>query len=70
MKKYKNWKILIPTRNFNPSETVYDWSPLNINFDDETICTLCGKKENCICYNEYYCVKCNKKNINCKCFED
>lgn len=69
MNNYKKWKILIPDRPFKLSETIYDWNILNINFDDSTICSLCGKKEDCICFDDYYCEKCNKKNINCNCFE-
>lgn len=37
----------------------------NINWDDETVCNLCGKKEPCDCYDEFYC-SCNKKNKNCE----
>lgn len=37
----------------------------NINWDDETVCNLCGKKEPCKCYDEFYC-PCGKKNKDCE----
>ena len=37
----------------------------NINWDDETVCNLCGQKEPCNCYDEFYC-SCGLKNKNCE----
>ena len=34
--------------SFDPTKTIYDWSPENLNFDDETVCALCGKAD-CVC---------------------
>ena len=63
-KKKAKWKEWLPSRPFNPSETIREWDPLNIDWDDETRCALCGKKEDCTCYDEYFC-KCGKKNKDC-----
>lgn len=63
-KKKAKWTDLLPSRPFKPSETIRDWDPLNVDWDDETICALCGKSHECKCYDEYYC-KCGNKNKDC-----
>lgn len=69
MKKYKDYTILLPSKPFNDKQKIQYFDFKNINFDDETVCALCGNKHDCICYTEYFCVICNKKNIDCECFE-
>lgn len=64
-KKKARWKEWLPKRPFKPEETIRDWDPLNVDWDDETICALCGKSHECKCYDEYYC-NCGEKNKNCK----
>lgn len=64
-KKKANWKEWLPSRPFNPSETIRDFNT-DVDWDDETICALCGKSSDCVCYDEYYCEVCGKKNKECK----
>ena len=63
--KKARWKEWLPKRPFKPSETIRDWDPLNVDWDDETVCALCGESYKCKCYDEYYC-NCGEKNKNCK----
>lgn len=49
---------------FDVSKTIRDWDPLNFS-SDETVCALCGKKDECECYDKFYC-PCGKKNKNCE----
>mgnify|MGYP003122671519 CR=1 FL=1 len=65
-KKKANWKKWLPSRPFLPSETIREWDPINIDFDDDTICALCGESVQCRCYDEYYCEVCGKKNKECE----
>jgi len=50
--KRKNKHLIPPQQvnppSFDPSKTLYDWSPENTNWDDPTVCALCGKVD-CIC---------------------
>jgi len=85
--KKKN-KHLIPPQeikypSWDPSKTLYDWSPENISFDDPTVCALCQKVD-CICTVQVCpcqrkathckwpsescpCPMCDKLMVNCKC---
>jgi hypothetical protein len=49
---------------FLKKEIAKNFDPKNINWDDETVCNLCGKKEPCQCYDEFYC-GCGLKNKVC-----
>lgn len=64
-KKKAKWHNWLPHRPFNQSETIRDWHPLNLDWDDETVCALCGKSTECKCFDEYYC-NCGLKNKDCK----
>lgn len=50
--KKKNKHLIKPSDviapSFDPTKTLYDWSPENTNWDDPTVCALCGKVD-CIC---------------------
>lgn len=43
---------------------LFNFDPLNIDWDDETVCALCGKKSECKC-NIHLC-PCNKDARYCK----
>lgn len=63
MKKNKNLNTEIIPPSFDPSKTLYDWSPENTNWDDPTVCALCGKVD-CICTIQK--CKCKKDATKCK----
>lgn len=59
-------KVKIPAvicKIWDPSKTIRDWDPENINWDDETVCALCGKKEDCECI--HYKCPCGKREVDC-----
>jgi len=64
-KKKAKWQEWLPKRPFKPEETIRDWDDVNLDWDDETICALCGKTYDCKCYDEFMC-PCKKKNKDCK----
>lgn len=68
-KKKPNWTDWLPDRPFNPSETIREWDVENINFDDETVCALCGKTSDCVCY-KHRCNKCGGYTVSCSCCND
>ena len=68
---------------WDPSKTIRDWEPENIDWDDTTICALCGQAD-CICEihecpceipatdcewpsDECPCPICNEMMKNCEC---
>jgi hypothetical protein len=48
--------------NWDPSKTIYDFDPLQVDWDSPTVCALC-RQVDCICSN-YKC-PCGKLETNC-----
>ena len=68
MSEKKKSKHIIPPQeikppSFDPSKTLYDWSPENIDWDDPTVCALC-RKVDCICTVQE--CPCGRKSTHCK----
>jgi len=50
MKKYNHWKILLCNIKLNQKKILNN---SKIEFDDITICSLCGKKSECECNTDF-----------------
>jgi hypothetical protein len=62
-------KRLVIPEDFDPSKTIRHTDYNELNWDDETVCMLCGAKEPCSCY-KYRCEECNDFTKTCKCWNE
>lgn len=54
----------------DPTKTIRDFHvDEDLNFDDETVCALCGRKADCKCHY-YRCDKCSGYTATCSCHHD